>query len=65
MSYAPEWIPGAVVALVVLLCVPPLAMIAVGAVVLAVLLALVALAGAILATPYLLVRSVRRRQREM
>ncbi len=67
MSYTPEWIilvGGG--ALVVALCSAPLAMIAFGTVLFAVLVALVALAVAILATPYLLVRFVRRRhQREV
>jgi hypothetical protein len=61
MSYALEWIPAGLVAVVALLCVPPVAMAAVVVVLLAVLLALAALVGAILATPYLLVRSFRRR----
>ena len=61
MSYGLEWIPAGLVALVALLCVPPVAMVAVVVVLLAVVLALVALAGATLAAPYLLVRSVRRR----
>jgi hypothetical protein len=60
MSYGLEWIPSGLVALVALLCVPPVAMVAVVVVLLAVLVALAALIGAILATPYLLVRSFRR-----
>jgi hypothetical protein len=58
MSYRPEWIPGALVALVALLCAPPLALIAFLILALAVLLAV---AGAIAVTPYLLFRSVRSR----
>lgn len=61
MSYSPEWILGAWVALVAFLCAPPLALIAFGVLVLAVLAALLALAGAIAASPYLLFRSVYRR----
>jgi hypothetical protein len=61
MSYALEWIPGACVVLVALLCAPPLVLIALGVLVLAALAALLALAGAIAATPYLLFRAVRRR----
>jgi membrane protein implicated in regulation of membrane protease activity len=62
MSYALEWAPLPVVlGAVVLPLIGPLAMIAVLVVALAALAALVALAGAILASPYLLVRSVRRR----
>jgi hypothetical protein len=61
MSYSPEWILGACVVLVALLCAPPLVLIAFGVLVLAALAALVALVGAIAATPYLLLRSARRR----
>jgi DNA-binding MarR family transcriptional regulator len=61
MSYTPEWILAAPVVLLALLCAPPLALIGFGVLLLAVLAALVALAGAIAATPYLLVRTVRRR----
>ena len=61
MSYSPEWILGAPVVLVALLCAPPLALIVFAVLLLAALAALVALAGAIVATPYLLFRSVRRR----
>jgi membrane protein implicated in regulation of membrane protease activity len=65
-SYAPEWIatPVALGAVLLLLIVPPFALIALVVVALAVLAALVALAGAVLATPYLLVRSLRRRLAE-
>jgi membrane protein implicated in regulation of membrane protease activity len=70
MSYAVEWIWGPVVSAVVLLLliVPEFAVIAVVVATIAVLLValaalvgLVALAAAALASPYLLVRSVRRR----
>jgi hypothetical protein len=63
MSYTVEWIRGAVVygILLLLLIVPELATIAVLVIALAALVALVALAAATLASPYLLVRSVRRR----
>ena len=61
MSYSPEWIPGAFVVLVGLLCAPPLAMIAFGLLLVAALAALMGLAAAIAATPYLLFRSVRSR----
>jgi hypothetical protein len=70
MSYAVEWIWGPVVSVMVLLVliVPEFAVIAVAVATIAVLLValaafvgLVALAAAALASPYLLVRSVRRR----
>jgi hypothetical protein len=61
MSYRPEWILSASVVLLALLVAPPLALIAFAIVVLAALAALLALAGAIVATPYLLFRSVRSR----
>ena len=70
MSYAVEWIWGPVVAgmVLVFLIVPEFAVIviavatiAVFLVALAALVGLVALAAAALASPYLLVRSVRRR----
>jgi alpha-beta hydrolase superfamily lysophospholipase len=64
VSYAVEWLPGtAAVGAVALLCVPNLVLIGLAVVLLAAVAALVALAGAIVATPYLLVRSLRRRQR--
>jgi membrane protein implicated in regulation of membrane protease activity len=64
VSYAVEWLPGAAaVGAVALLCVPSLVLIGLVVVLLAVVAALVAFAGAIVATPYLLVRSLRRRQR--
>ena len=70
MSYAVEWIWGPVVSVMVLLLliVPGFAVIAVVVATIAVLLValaalvgLVALAAAVLASPYLLVRTVRRR----
>ena len=72
MSYAVEWMGGGVVVvygIVLLLLIVPefaaiavvLATIAVLVVALAALVGLVALAAAALASPYLLVRSVRRR----
>jgi positive regulator of sigma E activity len=63
VSYAVEWIPGAALAGAVLLVliVPSFALIGLVVVALGAVAALVALAGAILATPYLLVRSLRRR----
>ena len=66
MKYGIEWLPGAGLlgAVLVLLIVPSFALIALVVVALAAVAALVALAGAILATPYLLVRSVRRRLAE-
>jgi hypothetical protein len=62
MSYSPEWTaaPAVLGALLLFLIVPPFALIALVVVALAALAALVALAGAILASPYLLVRTVRR-----
>jgi hypothetical protein len=67
MSYAVEWMGGGLVpvcaVVILLLIVPELAAIAVVVATIAVLVALVALAAAALATPYLLVRSVRRRHR--
>ena len=63
MTYALEWIPGPVGLGIVLLLlvVPSFAMIGLAVMALAAVAALVALAGAILAMPYLLVRSLRRR----
>jgi hypothetical protein len=60
MSYAVEWIPGVGVVwtVLLLLVVPEFAVIAVLVLALA---ALVALAAAALVSPYLLVRSLRRR----
>jgi hypothetical protein len=75
MSYAVEWMGGGVVVvygIVLLLLIVPefaaiavvVATIAVLVVALAALVGLVALAAAALASPYLLVRSVRRRLRQ-
>ena len=66
MKYGIEWLPGAGLlgAVLVLLIVPSFALIGLVVVALAAVAALVALAGAILATPYLLVRTVRRRLAE-
>jgi len=66
VSYRFEWISGPVFlgTVLVLLIVPPFALIGLVVVALAALAALVALAGAVLATPYLLVRSLRRRLAE-
>ena len=63
MSYRFEWAAGPAFlgAMLLLLLVPGFALIAVAVVALAAAAALVALAGAILATPYLVVRTVRRR----
>jgi membrane protein implicated in regulation of membrane protease activity len=60
--YRTQWIATPVVlgAVLLPLIAPPFALIALAVVALAVLAALVALAGAVLATPYLLVRSLRR-----
>jgi Flp pilus assembly protein TadB len=66
MSYGIEWTAGPVAlgAALLLLLVPGFALIAVVVLALAALAALVALAGAILASPYLLVRTLRRRHAE-
>lgn len=65
MSYAVEWLGGAVVPVygivLLFLIVPEFAVIAVVVVTIAVLVGLVALAAAALVSPYLIVRSVRRR----
>ena len=63
MKYGFEWAPGFVFlgTVLVLLIVPPFALIGLVVVALGAVAALLALAGAILATPYLLVRSLRRR----
>jgi uncharacterized membrane protein YjgN (DUF898 family) len=63
VKYGFEWTPGLVLlgAVLVLPLVPHFALIGLVVVALAAVAALVALAGAILATPYLLVRSLRRR----
>ena len=63
MSYSFEWTPVLVfLGAPLLLLVPGFALIAVIVVALAAVAALVALAGAILASPYLLVRTLRRRK---
>ncbi len=61
-----EWTPGLVLLGMVLvpLIVPPFALIGLVVVALAAVAALVALAGAVLATPYLLVRTLRQRHAE-
>jgi hypothetical protein len=66
MSYASEWTAGPIVVggLLLVLIVPSFALIGVLVVALAAVAALVVLAGAILASPYLLVRTVRRRLAE-
>jgi membrane protein implicated in regulation of membrane protease activity len=66
VSYTVDWIPGAVFlgAALLLLIVPSFAVIGLMVVALAALAALVALAGAILAMPYLLIHSLRRRLAE-
>ena len=66
MRYGFEWTPGIFLLgmVVVLPLVPGFAMIALVVVALAAAAALVALAGAVLATPYLLVRTIRRRLAE-
>jgi hypothetical protein len=62
VKYGIEWTPGIVLLGVVLVLplVPSFALIGVVVVALAAVAALAALAGAILATPYLLVRTLRR-----
>ena len=65
MSYGFEWMPAVVlVGAFVLLIAPGFALIALAVVALAAVAALVALVGAILATPYLLARTLRRRLAE-
>jgi hypothetical protein len=66
MRYGFEWTPGVVLLglVIVLPLVPGFALIALVVVALAAVAALVVLAGAVLATPYLLVRTVRRRLAE-
>ena len=65
MSYRFEWIAAPVVFVpVFLLLIGPVAVIALVVVATAALAALAALAGAVLAPPYLLVRSLRRRLAE-
>jgi hypothetical protein len=64
--YGFEWVHGVVVlgAVLILLIVPPFALIAVALIAVAAAAALIALAAAVLASPYLLVRTVRRRLAE-
>ncbi len=66
MSYAVEWMPGVAVvwAVLLVLIVPEFAVIVVLVLALAALVALVALAAAALVSPYLLLRSFRRRLAE-
>jgi hypothetical protein len=65
MSYGFEWMPAVVlVGAFVLLTVPAFALIGLVVVALAAVAALVALAGTIVATPYLLARTLRRRLAE-
>ena len=66
MKYGFEWTPGLLLvgAVLVLPLVPSFAMIGLVVVALAAVASLVALAGAVLVTPYLLVRSRRRRLAE-
>jgi hypothetical protein len=65
MSYGLEWMPAVVlIGAFVALMVPAFALIGLVVVALAAVAALAALAGAILASPYLLVRAVRRRLAE-
>ena len=63
MTYAFEWIPGPLLLGMVLLplVVPSFALIGLVVIALAAVAALVAVAGAVLAMPYLLARSLRRR----
>jgi hypothetical protein len=63
MSYAEEWAPGPVVlgGLLLILVAPPFAMIALVILAIAAAAAVVALAGAVLATPYLLVSHIHSR----
>jgi positive regulator of sigma E activity len=65
MSYGFEWMPAVVLlGALVLLIVPAFALIGLAVVALAAVAALVALTGAIIASPYLLVRTLRRRLAE-
>jgi hypothetical protein len=66
MRYGFEWTPGVVLLgmVVVLPLVPGFALIGLVVVALAAVAALVVLAGAVLAMPYLLVRTIRRRLAE-
>ena len=65
MSYGFEWMPAVVLGgAFVLLIVPSFALIGLLVVALAAVAALVALAGAIIASPFLLARTLRRRLAE-
>jgi hypothetical protein len=66
VKYGFEWKPGLVLVglVLVLPLAPPFALIAVAVVALAAVAAVVALVGAVLASPYLLVRTLRRRLAE-
>ena len=65
MSYGLEWMPAVVLlGAFVLLMVPAFALIGLVVVALAAVAAVVALAGAMLASPYLLARTLRRRLAE-
>jgi hypothetical protein len=66
VKYGIEWTPGIILlgSVIVLPLAPPFALIGLVVVALAAVAALVALAGAVLATPYLLVRTIRRRLEE-
>ena len=66
MKYGFEWTPGIVLlgSVIVLPLAPGFALIGLVVVALATVAALVALAGAVLATPFLLVRTIRRRLAE-
>jgi uncharacterized iron-regulated membrane protein len=66
VSYRFEWFPGTGLlgAVLLLLIVPHFALIGLVVVAVAAVVALAALAGAMLAMPYLLVRSLRRRRAE-
>ena len=64
VTYTVEWIAAPVVVGGMLILIGPFALIAVIIVAFAMLAALVALVGAVLALPYLLVRSVHRRLAE-
>jgi hypothetical protein len=66
VKYGIEWTPGIVLAgaVLVLPLAPPFALIGLVVVALAAVAAIVALAGVVLATPYLLVRTIHRRLAE-
>lgn len=65
MSYGFEWMPAvAFVGALIILMVPGFALIGLAVLALAALAALIALAGVIVASPYLLARTLRRRLAE-